>query len=221
MDAATGVISTIAGTGQQGFSGDGGPATQATFDFVMCITLNPANDVLHVADLNNHRIRAVDLKSGLVTTVAGNGNKGVPKDGDLALKVRWLIREPLSGWKGNVWILERGGHALRVVLPDGKIRTVAGTGKKGFVDGPGLTAQFGSPKHLCLDNADNIYIADDENGAIRRVDAKTHEVTTVLAKGRVILGLAQPSARRDLGAGLVVCCRYGEQSNSADEAVTQ
>lgn len=75
VDAATGVISTIAGTGQKGFSGDGGPATKATFDFVMCITLNPANDVLHIADLNNRRIRAVDLMSGVVTTVAGNGKK--------------------------------------------------------------------------------------------------------------------------------------------------
>ena len=185
VDAATGVICTMAGTGQKGFSGDGGPATQATFDFVMCITLNPANDVLHVADLNNHRIRAVDLKSGLVTTVAGNGNKGVPKDGDLAAESPLVDpRAVVQDGMGNVWILERGGHALRAVLPDGKIRTVAGTGKKGLVDGPGLTAQFGSPKHLCIDNSDNIYIADDENGAIRRVDAKTHEVTTVLGKGQ-------------------------------------
>jgi DNA-binding beta-propeller fold protein YncE len=60
---------------------------------------------------------------------------------------------------------------------------VAGTGKKGSTDGPGLTASFGSPKHLCIDDSDNIYIADDENGVIRRVDAVTSEVTTVLGKG--------------------------------------
>ncbi len=185
VDAASGAISTIAGTGQKGFSGDRGTATLATFDFVMCITLNPTNDVLHIADLNNHRIRAVDLKSGVVTTIAGNGRKGVPKDGDVAVSSPLVDpRAVVQDGKGNVWILERGGHALRAVLPDGKIRTVAGTGKKGLVDGPGLTAQFGSPKHLCIDNSDNIYIADDENGAIRRVDAKTHEVTTVLGKGR-------------------------------------
>lgn len=185
VDAATGVISTIAGTGQKGFSGDGGPATQATFDFVMCITLNPANDVLHIADLNNHRIRAVDLKTGLVTTVAGNGKKGVPKDGDIAVASPLVDpRAVVQDSQGNLWILERGGHALRAVLPDGTIRTVAGTGKRGVVDGPALDSQFGSPKHVCVDDADNIYIADDENATIRRVDAKTHEVTTVLGAGQ-------------------------------------
>ncbi|MBC7964278.1 MAG: hypothetical protein H7Z17_00005 [Fuerstia sp.] len=185
VDATTGVISTIAGTGQKGFSGDGGPATAATFDFVMCITLNPTNDVLHIADLNNRRIRAVDLKSGVVTTVAGNGKKGVPKDGDLAVQSPLVDpRAVAQDSKGNLWILERGGHALRAVLPDGTIQTVAGTGIKGFVDGPGLTSQFGSPKHLCVDDADNVYIADDENAAIRRMDSQTREVTTILGKGQ-------------------------------------
>ena len=185
VDSATGVISTIAGTGQKGFSGDGGLATAATFDFVMCITLNPTNDVLHIADLNNHRIRAVDLKSGLVTTVAGNGKKGVPKDGDVAIQSPLVDpRAVAQDSKGNLWILERGGHALRAVLPDGTIHTIAGTGTKGFADGPGRTSQFGSPKHLCVDDADNVFIADDENAAIRRMDSQTREVTTILGQGK-------------------------------------
>lgn len=185
VDAATGVISTIAGTGQKGFSGDGGPATAATFDFVMCITLNPTNDVLHIADLNNHRIRAVDLKSGVVTTVAGNGKKGVPKDGDAAVRSPLVDpRAVAEDSQGNLWILERGGHAIRAVLPDGTIQTLAGTGTNGFTDGPGPTSKFGSPKHLCVDDADNIYIADDENAAIRRMDSTTREVTTILGKGQ-------------------------------------
>ena len=185
VDAATGVVSTIAGTGQKGFSGDGGPATMATFDFVMCITLNSTNDVLHIADLNNRRIRAVNLTSGRVTTVAGNGGKGIPKDGDVALQSPLVDpRAVVQDGKGNIWILERSGQALRAVLPDGTIKTIAGTGVKGFVDGSGLVSQFGSPKHLCVDDEDNIYIADDENAAIRRVDAKTHEVTTVLGAGQ-------------------------------------
>jgi sugar lactone lactonase YvrE len=185
VDAKTGLISTVAGTGKKGFSGDGGPATEATFDFVMCITLNLANDVIHVADLNNHRIRAVNLATGLVSTVAGNGKKGIPKDGELAADSALVDpRAVVQDSKQNIWILERGGHALRVVRPDGKIYTVAGTGKKGSKDGPALSAEFGSPKHLCIDDADNIFIADDENGTIRRVDATTHEVTTVLGKGQ-------------------------------------
>ena len=184
VDAKTGVITTIAGNGKKGFSGDGGPATEANFDFVMCITLSPDRNVIHVADLNNHRIRAVDLKSGLVSTVAGNGKKGVPINGAAAFDSPLVDpRAVVQDSKQNIWILERGGHALRVVRPDGTIHTAAGTGVRGFVDGPGLQAQFGSPKHLCIDNADNIYIADDENGAIRRVDAKTGEVTTILGKG--------------------------------------
>ena len=185
VDAETGVISTIAGTGQKGFSGDGGPATAATFDFVMCITLNPTNDLLHIADLNNRRIRAVDLKSGLVTTVAGNGKKGVPKDGDVAVQSPLVDpRAVAQDSRGNLWILERGGHALRLVLTDGTIQTVAGTGTQGFVDGKALTSQFGSPKHLCVDEADNVYIADDENSAIRRFNSHTREVTTILGKGQ-------------------------------------
>lgn len=79
----------------------------------MCITLNPANDVLHIADLNNRRIRAVDLMSGVVTTVAGNGKKGVPKDGDVAVNSPLVDpRAVAQDSKGNIWILERGGHAL-------------------------------------------------------------------------------------------------------------
>ena len=184
VDSKSGLISTIAGTGQKGFSGDGGPASLATFDFVMCITLSPANDVLHIADLNNRRIRAVGLKTGIVTTIAGNGKKGVPQNGDLAVNSplvdpRAVVQDSML----NVWILERGGNALRVVRPDGTIHTIAGTGQKGLSDGPGLMAQFGSPKHLCIDDEDNLFIADDENGVIRRVDGKTHAVTTVLGKG--------------------------------------
>jgi sugar lactone lactonase YvrE len=185
VDAQTGIVSTIAGNGRKGFSGDGGPATKAMFDFVMCITLSPDKTVIHVADLNNRRIRAVDLKSGLVSTVAGNGIKGVPMNGAAAVDSPLVDpRAVVQDSKQNLWILERGGHALRVVRPDGTIHTTAGTGVRGFADGPGLQAQFGSPKHLCIDNADNIYIADDENGAIRRVDAISGEVTTILGKGQ-------------------------------------
>ncbi len=184
VDAKTAVITTIVGNGKKGFSGDGGPATEATFDFVMCITLSPDKNVIHVADLNNHRIRAVDLKSGMVSTIAGNGKKGVPTNGAAAVDSPLVDpRAVVQDSRQNIWILERGGHALRVVRPDGTIHTTAGTGVRGFVDGPGLQSRFGSPKHLCIDNADNIYIADDENGAIRRVDANSREVTTILGKG--------------------------------------
>lgn len=184
VSAETQLISTIAGTGRKGFSGDGGPATQATFDFVMCITLNPAATVLHIADLNNRRIRALDLRTGVVRTVAGNGQKGAPADGAAAVGAPLVDpRAAAEDSAGRLYLLERGGHALRVVLPDGTIHTVAGTGRQGFADGGPGEAQFGSPKHLCVGAADRIYIADDQNGAIRVYDPQTRQTATVLGRG--------------------------------------
>ncbi|MCA9060578.1 MAG: hypothetical protein KDA85_18835 [Planctomycetaceae bacterium] len=181
---ATGVISTIAGTGQKGFAGDGGAAKKASFDFVMCITLNPSQEVLHIADLNNRRIRAVNLKSGVVTTIAGNGMKGVPTDGAVAVDSPLVDpRAVAEDSVGNVYILERGGNCLRVVRPNGTIETVAGSGQRGAQDGAALQATFGSPKHLCIDHDDSVLIADDQNGAIRRYDPKSGMVSTVLGAG--------------------------------------
>ena len=183
-DAATGKISTVVGSGKAGFSGDNGPASQAAFDFIMCITLNHDSSVLHVADLKNRRIRAVDLKTNTVSTVAGNGEKGKPTDGTKAIAAPLVDpRAVAADSKRNVYILERGGHALRVVRTDGTIHTVAGTGQRGFNDGPALQAQFASPKHICVDDADNVYIADDQNKAIRRYSPATGQVSTVLGRG--------------------------------------
>jgi sugar lactone lactonase YvrE len=180
----TGTITTIAGTGAKGYGGDGGPATKAKFDYPMCITLNASNDKLYVADLNNRRIRVVDLKSGTVDTVAGNGKKGVPRDGADAKKSPLIDPRAVAvDSRGRVYILERSGHALRVVTPDGKIHTVAGTGKRGYADGPARKAQLGSPKHLCVDEHDNVYIADEQNHRIRKYDPVKKTVTTVLGGG--------------------------------------
>jgi hypothetical protein len=185
VDARSGKITTVAGTGKKGYGGDGGPGTEATFDFVMCITLNPANNVLHIADINNRRIRTFDLQTGLVTTLAGNGQRGVPRDGAVATESPLVDpRAVAQDSQGNVWVLERAGNVLRVIRPDGKIYTVAGTGEPGFADGPGLKAQFAGPKHLCVDGSDHVYIADDMNGAIRKFDPRTNQVSTVLGRGR-------------------------------------
>ena len=85
--------------------------------------------------------------------------------------------------QGRVYILERGGHALRVVEPDGTIRTVVGDGRPGFADGPGREAQLNAPKHIAIDTQGAVLIADDENAAIRRFDPRTGIVTTVLGRG--------------------------------------
>lgn len=177
-------VDTLVGTGDEGFAGDGGPATEAVFNFVMCIELNWDQTRLHVTDLKNRRVRNVDLKTGVVQTVCGNGQKGVPADGAVATQSPLVDpRAAASDREGNLYVLERGGHALRVVRPDGRIETVAGTGERGFRDGPGMQAQFGAPKHLCCDAKGNVYIADDLNGAIRRYDPATGNVTTVVGRG--------------------------------------
>ncbi|MCP4171125.1 MAG: hypothetical protein GY758_10180 [Fuerstiella sp.] len=184
IDGETGIISTIAGTGKPGFSGDNGPAVEATFNFLMCVSLNSDDDKLYVADLKNLRIRMVDLRTGNVSTVAGNGEKGVPADGSKAAESPLIDPRAVAvDSKDNIYILERGGHALRVVTPDGRIRTVAGTGKAGGADGAALTAELNSPKHVAIDADDNVIIADDQNKRVRLYDPNNGSVTSILGSG--------------------------------------
>jgi sugar lactone lactonase YvrE len=184
IDGKTGIITTIAGTGKPGFSSDGGPATQATFNFLMCVSLNSTHDKLYVADLKNLRIRTIDLKTGIVNTVAGNGKKGIPTDGSRATDSPLVDPRAVAvDSKNNVYILERSGHALRRVTPNGEIRTVAGTGKAGGADGPALTAGLNSPKHVAIDLDDNVIIADDQNKRVRLYDARGATLTSILGSG--------------------------------------
>lgn len=180
----TGIITTIAGTGKPGFGGDGGPASGAVFNFVMCVSLNSANDKLYLADLKNLRIRMVDLRTSIVSTVAGNGKKGIPTDGSLATESSLVDPRAVAvDSKDNIYILERSGHALRMVTPEGEIRTVAGTGKAGSADGDALKAQLNSPKHLAIDIEGNVIIADDQNGRIRLYDPGKAALTSILGRG--------------------------------------
>jgi DNA-binding beta-propeller fold protein YncE len=166
LDARTGRITTIAGTGRKGFAGDGGPATQAEFNGIYCIALDEPGGALYLADLENRRIRRVDLKTAVVSTVAGNGSKGAPEDGALAASAPLVDPRAVAvDGRGNVYILERSGHALRVVDRTGTIRTVAGNGAKGSSGdgGDARKATLNGPKHLCVDPQGNVVIADTEN----------------------------------------------------------
>ena len=175
-------LSTLAGTpNQKGFSGDNGPAEKAKLDTPISISLTPNEKTLLIADIRNRRIRAVDLNSGIIRTIAGNGKKGKPIDGKLTLEQPLMDpRAAVMDDKGNLFVLERNGHALRVIHPDGKIYTLAGTGKRGQRDGPALQASFNGPKHLCVDRQGRIIIADDNNHLIRLYDPKTKSVSTIL-----------------------------------------
>lgn len=187
IDPKTGVFSTVVGTGEKGFSGDGGPAVNAKFSGIYCASLSPSGDQIFVADLDNRRIRKIDLKSGIVTTVAGNGEKGVPADGAEAAKSPLVDPRAVTVDKaGNVYVLERGGHALRVVDSQGKIRTVVGTGQKGASGdgGPALQATMNGPKHLCVDRDGGVLIADTENHIIRKYWPADGRITRVAGSGK-------------------------------------
>jgi len=187
IELKTGVITTVAGTSQKGFSGDGGPAAKAQFGGLYCLAFDAKGDRMFVADLDNRRIRAVDVKTGTVSTVAGNGQRGVPQDGAEA-KGQPLVdpRAVAVDSKGNVYIVERSGNALRVVDPQGKIRTVAGTGKKGFSGdgGDALKCEMNGPKHAAVDANDHVLVVDTENHVIRKYLPREGKIVRVAGTGK-------------------------------------
>ncbi len=187
IDAPSGIVTTLAGRGGKGHAGDGGAMSDARFSTLIQIALDPAGKHLYAADIGNKRIRRIDLAAGRMETVAGNGQAGVPPDGADAKQ------SPLSDPRavapdaaGGFYILERGGNALRHVDAAGKIRTVAGTGKKGLSGdgGPAVEATLNGPKHLCVDRDGSVLIADAENQVIRRYSPKTGLITRVAGTGK-------------------------------------
>lgn len=187
FDPKTGQLHPFAGTGAKGFSGDGGPASQAQFGDVYCICFDDGDRRMLVADLDNRRIRSIDMASGTISTVAGNGEKGIPKDGAAATESPLFDPRAVAiDRQSNIYILERSGHALRVVDSQGKIRTVAGTGKPGLAGdgGNALEAQLNGPKHLCVDHDESVLIADSENHVIRCYQPKSGKITRIAGTGK-------------------------------------
>jgi DNA-binding beta-propeller fold protein YncE len=186
IDAKTGLISTIAGS-EKGFGGDGGPATKAQFSGIYCASLDPSSERLYLADLDNRRIRMVDLKTGIVSTVAGNGARGVPADGAQASAAPLVDPRAVAADRfGNVYVLERSGNALRIVTSAGEIRTIVGTGQKGL-GGDGASAReatLNGPKHLCVDHDGGIIIADTENHVIRKYSSADGRIVRLAGSGK-------------------------------------
>src|SRR2546425_1017218 len=183
--AGTGFISTVAGTGIPGFSGDGGPATSAQLWTPTGIAVDAAGN-LFIADADDHRIRRVAAGTGIITTVAGTGTAGFGGDGGPATGAQlWTPTGVAVDAAGNLFIADADNNRIRQVAASGIITTVAGTGIAGFGGdgGPATSARLSTPTGVAVDAAGNLLIADANNDRIRRVAADTGIISTVAGTG--------------------------------------
>jgi sugar lactone lactonase YvrE len=183
-----GSIVTVAGTGKAGYSGDGGPATQAMLNTPFGIALDAAGN-LYISDTNNYRVRKV-APDGTITTVAGTGQAGYSGDGGPATEARlngFLGGLTVDG-AGNLFVTDTRNNRVRKVAPDGIITTVAGGGhpSSGLGDGgPAVEARLDSPGGLAADATGNLFITDGgfyHNCRVRKV-APDGTITTVAGTG--------------------------------------
>jgi len=179
--AADGTISTYAGTGVAGFSGDGGAATNARLNGPAGLAINDVGD-LFVADMSNYRVRKIAAGTGVITTVAGTGTPGNSGDGGAATSAKLVspIGIELDG-AGNLYIADSSNNCIRKVAANGIISTVAGSSLAGFLGDGGLAAnaRFDTPNGVAIDQLGNLYIADTSNHRIRQVATDTHVIKTV------------------------------------------
>ncbi|WP_161604340.1 NHL domain-containing protein [Roseiconus nitratireducens] len=181
IDGRTGIIQTIGGDGVAGSRGDGGPASQARFDQPHSIVLDGQGGLL-VADTKNHRLRRIDLKTGTVATVAGDGKGKLPVDGALANEVSVFGPRSLAIDAESIWLVLREGNSVwRIDRSAGTIHRVAGTGKQGHSGDGGhpLQATFRGPKGIAVDSQGALLVVDTENQALRRVDRRKNVIETL------------------------------------------
>ena len=186
VDQKTGVITTVAGTGKAGFSGDNGPANRAELRDPHSIQFGPDGS-LYIADVLNHRIRRVDMTSGVISTFAGTGEKKSPADG---AKVDGA---PLHGPRaldfgpdGNLYVALREGNSVwRIDMKAATLHHLAGSGKKGFTgnDGPAKSATLSGPKGISIARDGTVYIADTESHSIRFIDVSKGTIHVLAGTG--------------------------------------
>jgi streptogramin lyase len=186
VDRATGNISTVAGTGAPGFSGDGGPGANAQLRQPHSLVFDRDGSLL-ICDIGNQRIRRIRLDTGIIETYAGTGEKSPTPDGAP------VKGTPLNGPRtfamapnGDLYVALREGNAIvRIDRATETFHRVAGTGEQGYSGdgGPALTAKLAGPKGLAIGPGSALYAADTENHVIRRIDLRTGVITTVLGTG--------------------------------------
>ena len=186
VDAATRIISTIAGSGHWDYGGDGGPATEAHLRHPRGVAVDGDGN-LYISDSGNHCIRKVDAATGTISTIAGTGEWGYSGDGGPATRAQLSEPEGVAvDGDGNVYIADAGSNRIRKVdAATGIISTFAGTGEWGYSGdgGPATQAHFEEPRRVALDGDGHLYIADYWNHRIRRVDAFTGTISTIAGTG--------------------------------------
>ena len=208
-----GLVTIVAGSGVQGYAGDGGPALAAQLDCPAGLAVDAAGN-LYIADTHNHRVRRVDGATGNIVTVAGTGRAGFTGDGGTATAARLDLPTALAlDGTGNLYIADTNNHRVRrVAVGTGLMATVAGNGSQGFAgDGGSATAAgIDSPGGVAVDAAGNLYIADAHNQRLRMVNAKTGLISTVAGTG--VAGFAGDGA---LAVGAQLALPHGVSVDGA------
>jgi streptogramin lyase len=197
VDLKAKVVTTVAGTGQAGYSGDGGPAAKAQLKQPHSLQFGP-DGALYVCDIGNHAIRKIDPKTGAISTFAGTGKAGPTPDGAP------IAGTPLNGPRsldfdrdGNLWLATReGNQVFKLDLKAGRIHHAAGTGRKGFTGngGPAREATLSGPKGIAVGSNGDVYLVDTESHSIRKIDAKTGRLELVIGTGEKGDGPDGPAA---------------------------
>ncbi len=179
-----GLVSVVAGTGQQGFAGDGGPATSALLDAPLGVAVDSAGNV-YFADMHNQRIRMVAFSTGIITTIAGTGVAGFSGDGGAATAATLDLPTGLAiDSNGNLYIADTNNNRIRKIAA-ATITTVAGNGGQNYSGdgGPATAAGLDSPTGVAVDSSFNLYIGDTHNQRVRMVTFSTGIITTLAGNG--------------------------------------
>lgn len=189
LDHATGRLHRVAGTGQPGFSGDGGPAVRALLHEPHSIQFDREARHLYICDIRNHRLRRIELDTGIIDTWCGTGKPEATPDGARVGK-----QTPLKGPRaldvapdGDLWLALREGNAVyRIAMASGTLHHVAGTGRPGFTGngGPARLATIAGPKGLAVSpDGRRVYLADTETHSVRAIDLRPTPPTIELVAG--------------------------------------